>query len=120
MFTATMLSRITPLKLTPALLVGMTPFSGSAAELNLTGLDRYTSSSSSSEQVTSINQFSDLRPSDRACPAAPLRLLRQLRSLRSVHRLRITARCGAGEPQCQRGARPLSLGQRAPQPSGQN
>ena len=69
MFTATMLSRITPLKLTPALLVGMTPFSGSAAELNLTGLDRYTSSSSSSEQVTSINQFSDLRPSDWAYQA---------------------------------------------------
>ncbi|MEB3333888.1 MAG: iron uptake porin [Cyanobacteriota bacterium] len=49
----------------PATLGLMAPFGAHGAELNLSGVNQY----ASSEQVTSINQFSDVNPSDWAYQA---------------------------------------------------
>ncbi|MFM9109307.1 MAG: iron uptake porin, partial [Prochlorococcaceae cyanobacterium] len=51
----------------PAALGLMAPVAVSAAELNLNGVNQY--AAESSEQVTSISQFSDVRPSDWAYQA---------------------------------------------------
>ncbi|MEB3266638.1 MAG: S-layer homology domain-containing protein, partial [Cyanobacteriota bacterium] len=51
----------------PAALGLMAPVAVSAAELNLNGVNQY--AAESSEQVTSINQFSDVRPTDWAFQA---------------------------------------------------
>ena len=52
----------------PAALGLMVPVAASAAELNLNDVNAY-SSQSSADQVTSINQFSDVRPTDWAYQA---------------------------------------------------
>jgi len=49
----------------PAAIGMITPLATHAAELNLSGVNQY----ASSEQVTSINQFSDVNPSDWAYQA---------------------------------------------------
>jgi len=56
------------LLLAPAALGLMAPMAVSAAEINLTDINAY-SSKGSAEQVTSINQFSDVRPTDWAFQA---------------------------------------------------
>ncbi|MFN7631436.1 MAG: iron uptake porin, partial [Cyanobacteriota bacterium] len=49
----------------PAALGLMAPFAANAADLNLSGVNQY----ASEEQVTSINQFSDVKPTDWAYEA---------------------------------------------------
>jgi hypothetical protein len=56
------------LLLAPAALGLMAPVAAQAADLNLTGVAKY-DSAGSEEQVTSINQFSDVRPTDWAYQA---------------------------------------------------
>jgi hypothetical protein len=56
------------LLLAPAALGLMAPLAAQAADLNLTGVAKY-DSAGSEEQVTSINQFSDVRPTDWAYQA---------------------------------------------------
>jgi len=63
--------RFNPMKLFQQLLVApaalglMAPFAANAADLNLNGVNQY----ASEEQVTSINQFSDVKPTDWAFQA---------------------------------------------------
>jgi len=52
----------------PAALGLLAPMAAQAAELNLTDVNAY-SSNGSADQVTSINQFSDVRPTDWAYQA---------------------------------------------------
>ncbi|MFO0037330.1 MAG: S-layer homology domain-containing protein, partial [Synechococcaceae cyanobacterium] len=52
----------------PAALGLLAPMAVSAAEINLTDINAY-SSKGSADQVTSINQFSDVRPTDWAFQA---------------------------------------------------
>jgi len=60
--------RIKPLlTLAPAALGLLGPLDGNAAELNLSGINQY--AADSQEQVSSINQFSDVRPTDWAYQA---------------------------------------------------
>ncbi|MFM8545261.1 MAG: porin, partial [Vulcanococcus sp.] len=54
------------LLLAPAALGLMAPVAASAADLNVAGVRQYTSSE---EQVTSITQFSDVKPTDWAYQA---------------------------------------------------
>ena len=56
------------LLLTPAALALLAPAAAGAAELNLAGVNRY-AAVQSSEQVTSISQFSDVKPTDWAYQA---------------------------------------------------
>ncbi|MGB5134756.1 MAG: S-layer homology domain-containing protein, partial [Prochlorococcaceae cyanobacterium] len=53
----------------PAALGLLAPMAATAAEINLDGVKKYTSPSLSDEQVTSISQFSDVRPTDWAYQA---------------------------------------------------
>nr|MCU0530233.1 porin [Cyanobium sp. Prado107] len=53
----------------PAALGLLAPVAATAAEINLDGVKKYTSTSRSDEQVTSISQFSDVRPTDWAYQA---------------------------------------------------
>ncbi|MCP9929149.1 S-layer homology domain-containing protein, partial [Cyanobium sp. CH-040] len=53
----------------PAALGLLAPVAATAAEINLDGVKKYTSTSLSDEQVTSISQFSDVRPTDWAYQA---------------------------------------------------
>ncbi|MCP9851092.1 iron uptake porin [Cyanobium sp. Morenito 9A2] len=55
--------------LAPALLGMATPMAASAAELNLTDVNRYSPPVSTKEQVTSITQFSDVQPTSWAYQA---------------------------------------------------
>lgn len=57
------------LVLAPALLGMATPMAASAAELNLTDVNRYSAPVSTKEQVTSITQFSDVQPTSWAYQA---------------------------------------------------
>ncbi|MFM7235620.1 MAG: S-layer homology domain-containing protein, partial [Cyanobium sp.] len=50
----------------PAALGLMAPFAANAADLNLSGVNQY---AASEEQVTSINQFADVKPTDWAFQA---------------------------------------------------
>ncbi|MCP9817087.1 S-layer homology domain-containing protein, partial [Synechococcus sp. GreenBA-s] len=54
------------LLLAPAALGLLAPVAASAADLNIAGVNQYTSSD---EQVTSITQFSDVQPTDWAYQA---------------------------------------------------
>ncbi|MFM8661651.1 MAG: iron uptake porin, partial [Cyanobium sp.] len=45
------------------------PTAGSAAELNLDAVQRYAAASQGTEQVTSVSQFTDVRPTDWAFQA---------------------------------------------------
>jgi hypothetical protein len=56
------------LLLAPVALGLLSPVAASASELDLSGVNKY-AASTSSEQVTSINQFSDVRPTDWAYQA---------------------------------------------------
>ncbi|MFM7266786.1 MAG: S-layer homology domain-containing protein, partial [Cyanobium sp.] len=56
------------LLLAPAALGLMAPMAASAADLNLSGVAKY-DTQESEEQVTSINQFSDVKPTDWAFQA---------------------------------------------------
>jgi hypothetical protein len=62
-------SRLGPLLLAPALLGVMTPWSVRAAELNLPDVARYSGPATGAEQLTSISQFTDIRPGDWAYQA---------------------------------------------------
>uniref|UniRef100_UPI001C215CEF S-layer homology domain-containing protein n=1 Tax=Synechococcus sp. CCAP 1479/9 TaxID=1221593 RepID=UPI001C215CEF len=64
------LRRLLPLA-TAGLLAPLAPLGASAGELNLEGVNRYARSAAgqSQEQVTSINQFSDVKPTDWAFQA---------------------------------------------------
>ena len=56
------------LLLAPAALGLMAPLAASAADLNLSGVAQY-DTEAAEEQVTSINQFSDVKPTDWAFQA---------------------------------------------------
>ena len=51
------------------LLIALSPAVATAAEADLTAIDRYAQPTAGQEQVTSINQFSDVRPTDWAYQA---------------------------------------------------
>jgi len=57
------------LLLAPAALGLMAPVAASAADLNIAGVSQYGPAADSSEQVTSITQFSDVKPTDWAYQA---------------------------------------------------
>ena len=59
--------RLAPLLLATPALIAAVPVAASAADLNLNDVNAY--SAGSAEQVTSINQFSDVRPTDWAYQA---------------------------------------------------
>lgn len=69
MFFTTLPSRIRPLQWAPVLLGAIAPWGATAAELNVNDVGRYATQSSGPEQISSINQFSDLRPTDWAYQA---------------------------------------------------
>ena len=57
------------LLLAPAALGLLAPVAANAADVNIAELSQYGPSSASSEQVTSITQFSDVQPTDWAYQA---------------------------------------------------